>query len=150
MTELVLKRYCYSDTHTEGRLYLPSDEHFYTMERPWIGGVPGGMPFKSCVPDGQYELIPYRRSNGDDVYALRNPDLGVYFTKDEKGDAPGRYKILCHAGNFVEDVVGCIAPGIGTTIHNNRPMVTSSRQAMKRIMAHKWETIIIKPTGGTA
>jgi hypothetical protein len=101
------------------------------------------------VPDGQYELIPYRRTNGDDVYALRNPDLGVYFTKDEKGDAPGRFKILIHSGNFVEDVVGCVCPGKGHTIYQNRPMVTSSRDAMKRIMELKWETIVIEPAGGT-
>ena len=148
MTELVLERYCYADTHTAGRLYLSDNDYLHTMERPWLGGVPGGMPFESCVPDGAYNLIPYQRPNGDDVYALRNPGNGVFLTREEKGAAHGRYLILIHAGNYVDDVVGCIAPGIGKTIHNNRPMVTSSRAAMLRLMAQEWTSITIKPALG--
>jgi hypothetical protein len=112
-------------------------------------GPKGGLPFTSCVPDGSYELIPHKRPNGDDVYALRNTDLGVYYTPEEKGSKQGRFLILFHAGNFVEDIVGCIAPGMQRTIHENRRMVTSSRVAMRRLMQTEWKTLHIIPACGT-
>lgn len=151
MSGLILERYCYSDIATLGKLYLSHNEadFLYTLERPWIGGVPGGMPFESCVPDGRYELLPYTRQNGDEVYALRNPDNGVYFTKAEKGSAPGRYKILIHAANYVDQIAGCVAPGRGKAIHQNKHMVTHSRDAMREIMEYDWPYIEIKPATGT-
>ncbi len=150
--ELYLERYCYSDLATLGKLYLSNHEadFLYTLERPWVGGVPGGMPFESCVPDGDYELIPYTRSSGVQVFALRNPDHGVYFTKAEKGANPGRFKILIHAANYVTDIQGCIAPGLGKTIQTNQHMVTHSRAAMERLMSRRYKSIHITPFEGTA
>ena len=89
MSQLVLQRYAYSETETEGFLWLNADEFVHTLERPWIDGLPGGMPFESCVPDGLYELIPHTRPNGDFVFALRNPDLSVYYTEQERGKETG-------------------------------------------------------------
>lgn len=150
MTQLTLERYCYSETETEGRLYLPGYEDFlYTLERPWIEGPAGGLPFESCVPDGRYELVPHSRPNGDQVYALRNPDLGVFYTREERGTRPGRYLILLHSANWVEQIIGCIAPGLARTIAENKRMVRSSRAAMALIMARKCSSIIIAPVLGT-
>ena len=146
--QLILKRYCYSATETEGRLLLNDNEKLFTLERPWRPGLPGGMPFESCVPDGEYELIPHRRPNGDSVFALRNPDLGVYYTEQERGDRSGRYLILIHSANFVEQVVGCIAPGMVRTIADNRRMVRSSREAMRKIMSHPYTHLSIIPALG--
>lgn len=150
MSELILERCCYSETETEGRLYLPEDDDYlYTLERPWIKGPPGGLPFESCVPDGRYELIPHHRPNGDHVYALRNPDLGVYYTREERADRPGRYLILLHSANWVEQIIGCIAPGKSRTIAENKRMVRSSRDAMREIMSHRRKSIKIVPDCGT-
>jgi hypothetical protein len=149
MKQLLLNRYCYSDTETEGTLWLDDETTLCSLERPWIGGLPGGMPFESCVPDGEYELIPHSRPNGDKVYALRNPDLDVYYTQQERGDRPGRYLILIHAANWVEQVVGCIAPGLTRTIAENKRMVRSSRIAVQQIMARKFDSILIAPDLGT-
>ncbi len=150
MSDLLLERYCYSEIETEGRLYLPEqDDYLYTLERPWIEGSPGGLPFESCVPDGAYELIPHTRPNGDKVYALRNPDLHVYYTREERGDQSGRYLILLHAANWIEEIVGCIAPGLVRTIAQNKRMVRSSREAMRLIMSNKRESIVIKADTGT-
>ena len=147
---LHLERYCYSEAETEGRLYLPEhDDYLYTLERPWIAGPAGGLPFESCVPDGQYELIHYERQNGDHVYALRNTDLGVYFTKQDRGTREGRYKILMHSANKVAQVKGCIAPGLVRTIADDIRQVRSSRRAVAKIMAHKRSSIIIAPDLGT-
>lgn len=149
MTELLLRRYSYAPTETEGRLFLDDEDYLHTLERPWRPGSKGGMPFTSCVPDGSYELLPHKRPDGDEVLALRNPDLGVYYTAEEKGSGPGRFLILIHVGNYVEDVVGCIAPGQQRTIHENRRMVTSSRVAMRRLMQTEWKTLHIIPACGT-
>lgn len=149
MSELILERYCYSETETEGNLFLDNDTRLYTLERPWLDDMPGGRSFESCIPDGEYELIPHTRPNGHDVYALRNPELHVYYTAEERGEQPGRYLILLHAGNYTNDVVGCIAPGMSRTIFRNQRMVTSSRPAMGMIMATEYESIRIVPVLGT-
>ena len=142
--KLELTRYCYSETETEGMLRLGDGTELYTLERPWIAGMPGGVSFESCVPDGEYSLLPHKRPNGDDVFALWNPDLGVYYEKSERGENEGRYLILIHVGNFVDNVVGCIAPGTSRTIHNNMRMVTNSKVAMGKVMADDYDNIIIK------
>lgn len=159
--KLRLVRYAYTDTETLGKLNVPTDTGvatFHTIERRWIEhNDPGGRPFESCIPDGSYALTPYQRTNGDKVFALVDPQLGVYFRAadripDEDGNKVGRYKILIHAGNYVDDVVGCIAPGLSRVIHQNRQMVTSSRAAMQHIRnLLPWEhghTIEIVPTEG--
>lgn len=149
MNTLTLERYAYTETETEGRMRLDDGTTLYTLERPWRAGVPGGVPFQSCVPDGRYELLQHRRENGNVVLALRNPDCHVWYTDQERAGQPGRYLILIHSGNYVEDVVGCIAPGLDRVIHNNRRMVTNSRKAMGRLMAGNYSTLVIKPHCGT-
>ena len=148
MSTLTLDRYCYSDTVTEGKLWLDDETYLCTLERPWKAGMPGGMPFESCVPDGTYELVDHVRPDGSHVFALRNPDLDVYYTAEERGERSGRYLILIHAANFVEQIAGCIAPGMSRTIHDNRPMVRSSREAMRALMSEPRTTILIRPTLG--
>ncbi len=139
MRTLSLNRDPSTDTETMG-LFTFDSVSLFTIERPWIPTDPGGMPFESCVPAGRYDLVPYVRGNGDVVRALVNPGLGVYF-RDKDRPPPGatistvgRYKILFHAGNWVTDVVGCIAPGYGRTVSRKGPMVTDSRKAMKLLM----------------
>ena len=129
----VLNRDPSTDTETMGSLTFDGVSIF-TVERPWVPTDPGGMPFESCVPAGRYKLVPYVRGNGDAVRALVNPGLGVYFRKADRTRDVGRYKILIHAGNWVTDVVGCIAPGYGRTTSAAGPMVTDSRKAMKLLM----------------
>lgn len=145
---MILERFAYTPTETEGRLWLDAKTSVHTLERPWIDGLPGGMPFESCVPDGSYELIPHERPNGDRVYALRNADLGVYYTDQERAGRPGRYLILIHSANWVEQVVGCIAPGLVRTIADNKRMVRSSREAMRKILAKPRKELQIVTTDG--
>ena len=48
----------------------------------------------------------------------------------------GRYLILIHVGNWVRDVVGCIAPALTQVIDkDDEPMVGSSSAAMRGIKA---------------
>jgi hypothetical protein len=83
------------------------------------------------------------------VYALRNPDLAVYYTQQERGNNPGRYLILIHSANWVEQGVGCIAPGLVRTIADNKRMVRSSRLAVSKVMATRYDSILIEPDLGT-
>ena len=130
---ITLDRFAYTATETQGGLIV-RDEVFYTLERPWVKGAHiGGQSFQSCIPDGEYDLRPFTRANGDSVFSLSNPDLGVWVNEDDRPDDWGRYAILIHVGNKVNDVVGCIAPGEARTIYENQVFVTSSRATMNRV-----------------
>ena len=145
MKTLHLERFAYSPTETQGRL----NNKWWSIERPWIkGDKPGGLPFESCIPDGDYKLIKHTRPNGDKVVALENPELGVWYQKEDRPTPWGRYLILIHSGNYVEHVVGCIAPGVSRTIYENRVMVGASREAMKQINVQKYDHLTISPTSG--
>ena len=150
---MILTRYCYGDEATLGRLEFDG-QVLHTLERPWLPGLPGGMPFLSCIPDGEYQLLPHVRPNGDYVLALRNPDLSVWHSTANVPESGGRSLILLHAANYASEIQGCIAPGMGKTILGNRPMVTHSRKAMKALMAYyeekQPESIVIRPTQGTS
>lgn len=127
-----MERFAYLDDCTRGELFI-KNYTFQTVEKPWVKNpeAPGGLPFKSCIPDGEYRMRSFTRSSGDKVFILSNPDLGVYeqeFDMPEPGK--GRYLILIHPGNSSEDVVGCIAPGMSGDVKN----VWNSRKAMASIM----------------
>ena len=154
MTELILERFNYSPTETEGRIKLDDGTTLYTLERPWRPDGPGGMPGESCVPDGRYELLPHvRPSDGADVLALRNPDLHVYYTPAERGDRPGRDLILIHVANWVSELRGCIAPGTERGPLADRVAVKHSADAMDILMdyvdANAVTHLLIRPACGT-
>ena len=131
MKTLVLQREEPTDVETMGRLYL-GDKTLHTVEQEWRPTAPGGESFNSCVPAGRYDLIKHVRPNGQEVVALVNPGLAVFYEDLDRPSSVGRYLILIHPGNTHADVVGCIAPGLG----RSGQMVTSSRDAMKKIMEY--------------
>jgi len=109
---IALVRFSYSPTETEGMLFAPPLEPMWTMEQPWRRGGRGGLPFKSCVPDGEYRLVPFLRDNGQQVWALENHDLGVYVKREDRERDDDRFACLIHPGNVVSHSVGCVLPGI--------------------------------------
>ena len=143
MRTLRLQREIASDIATEGVLTLRGISLF-TIERPWIPTYPGGEPYESCVPAGEYELLDHVRPNGDLVVALVNPGLAVYHMEEDRYNAVGRYLILIHAANWADEVNGCIAPGFQRSVNDRGPMVTRSRDAMRLIMEWEPERIVIK------
>ena len=112
MSRIALSR-SYGETYTAGVFLLPGIE-IYTVERPWVprDDCRGGVPFESCIPEGEYEVRRFTRRNGDLSWVLVNDSLGVYERKEDRPRATDRYSCLIHPGNTVEDVVGCIAPGM--------------------------------------
>jgi hypothetical protein len=151
MNDLTLIRDSYGTKETMGKMFDADGNLLaHTIERPWVPDMnhPGGTSFESCVPDGIYNLVPHTRPNGDKVVALVNPELGVWYGKADRPSTWGRYLVLIHSGNYVDHVVGCIAPGSSRTIYENRPMVTSSRATMKTLEVQQYSRLIIEATQG--
>jgi len=151
MSDLLLVRDSYGPKETMGIMMgSEGDVMAHTIERPWVPDPHhvGGTSFESCVPDGIYQLVPHTRPNGDEVVALVNDDLGVWYQKNDRPGTWGRYLVLIHSGNYVEHVVGCVAPGSARTIYENRPMVTSSRATMEKLDVQRYSRLIIESTRG--
>jgi hypothetical protein len=75
---------------------------------------------------------PHHSARFPNTYALVNEALGVYYQTRPAGQKWGRTAILIHVGNFVTDVIGCIAVGTG---HDSYSSVVSSRVAMDKLRA---------------
>jgi hypothetical protein len=124
---LAIYRY-YNPNGTVGHLKGKGFE-CWTIERPWVNNE----PFKSCVQEGEYGLVPHKSEKYGRTYALVNRDLGVTHQQE-----PGskRYACLLHTANYPEDVEGCIGPGERHIIHDNRLMVTSSRTVLGKLLEY--------------
>lgn len=135
MTDLALHR-MYLPDMTLGRLYVGEDV-YATIERPWIANVdgPGGVLRESCVPDGDYRLIPHESSRFPGTYALINEQLGVWYQQRPAGQSWGRTAILIHSGNWVRNVIGCIAIGMQHGRLGDQRAVIDSARAMREIRA---------------
>jgi len=122
----------FAETFTEGKLHSEHiDRDIFTLERPWFRDPlkPGGLNNVSCVPNGTYELSGFMRPSGDEVPHLVNTQLGVYRFKTSVPPKGGRYLILIHPGNFIKDIIGCIAPGFS----RSTGVVNTSRLAYEMI-----------------
>lgn len=125
-----------------------------TIERPWLENPegPGGKLRESCVPDGLYTLRPHDSKSYPNTYALINEALGVYYQQRPAGQAWGRTAILIHQGNWVRNVIGCIAVGLNHGEMSSEPAVINSLHAMNKLreaLGRKWHTLLIRPTTGT-
>lgn len=150
--ELVLTRFAYTPERTLGQLVV-GGLTLATIERPWIDNPagPGGRPRESCVPEGAYAVRTHNGGAFQRVWALVNPDLGVWYQPGDipKGQRWGRSAILIHAGNCVRDVVGCIAVGRQHGVINGEPAVILSQLAigdMRRTLGRDAHTLIIRST----
>jgi hypothetical protein len=159
---LTLVRHAYLRDCTLGRLYA-GDLTLCTLEEPWIPDPdgPGGQrkePGKreSCVPDGEYRLIPHRRPTGAEVWALVNPALGVYYrgTDIPAGQRWGRSFILIHTGNTTDDIEGCILVGLRHGRLDGKDAVLESRAALERLRGvlgtRETHRLTIRPIAGTS
>lgn len=136
MKHFLIERMPSGEKETQGFMSFPG-ALLATIEQEWREDPsrPGGESNNSCVPAGTYKLIPHVH-HGKDVVALVNEELGVYYLEDDMPAEGGRFLILLHIANWSHDVVGCIGPGLWKTDSYQGPMVKSSSDAMKDIMAH--------------
>lgn len=140
---LLLLRHKYAPSVTLGKLSVDGLE-LCTLEEPWSADPdgPGGQKRtaalrESCVPDGQYVLYPHSGQVHKKVWALVNESLGVYrYDYDmPMGQKWGRASILIHAGNTVDDILGCIVVGISHGKLNGKEAVLESRVALNKLRA---------------
>lgn len=132
---IILERWAdHPDHGVLGEIYHEGKLICKTIERPWVNN----RPFVSCIPARTYELEPFARSNGDEVYCLTNEFGNVVRTKGEMPANGGRYAILIHEGNWMTDFAGCIGPGKGYANDYDsegvkRFMVTNSTDATREL-----------------
>jgi len=74
----------------------------FMLERAWEDNA----PYVSCVPAGEYELIPHVGSKYRDTWALLGRTVSVRPTSHAS-----RSTILFHAANYHYQLSGCLAPG---------------------------------------
>jgi hypothetical protein len=147
---LILSRSTSDEQRTLGTLTV-GFVTYATVERPWLPNPegPGGMRRQSCVPVGEYTVIPHHSANFPNTYALVNHDLGVWYQPHEipAGQKWGRSAILMHVGNLVENVIGCIAVGKEHGTLRGEPAVLRSTLAMReldKILNRHSHTLVIQ------
>lgn len=94
---------------------------FHGIERPWLDN----RPLESCIPTGQYALVPYSSTKYPDVWAFVGGTVGV-----ARGE---RYNCLIHIANYVHDVVGCLGLGMKPGEKDGLPCVWSSGAAIAEL-----------------
>lgn len=112
--DLTLKRTSRTDACTQGTLALPSGLELHSLELTWLPDpdFPGGMPDKSCVPPGIYQLALHDTPKHPKSFALVNIELGVMHEPDP-AYPNARIACLIHVANFPAELEGCI--GVGMT-----------------------------------
>lgn len=124
---LFLRR-AYTDRGVFGRLETPR-RSYHSLELPWLGN----RTSVSCIPEGVYSL-GLRRSG-----VVERTTGGQYLHGWEVQNVPGRTYIMIHPANTIDDLEGCIAPGLSTGVlpDNNRDpqwAILNSFAAFKMLM----------------
>ena len=103
---------------------------WHSMEREDLGNA----PFKSCIPQGTYDLIPHVSRKYGHCYIMVNEDLNVYPYENSPGRPDsGRYLCLfVHRGNYAHNFVGCVGASHGYDIEKD--MLLSSTRAACEIV----------------
>ena len=116
---ITLKRITDDGIQTLGHLHLGNGKVYQTLELAWKNNERQ----RSCIPKG--------------VYKVRKRTSAKYGEHFHILNVPNRDFILLHHGNYHTDILGCILPGKGLADLNKdgRLDVTSSRQAMKELLA---------------
>lgn len=159
--KLELIRIAYLPQVTLGR-WLVGSFLFHTLEEPWRADPdgPGGQrregPLaESCIPDGDYSLVPHNGTTWQGVWRFENPALGVYGFESQipAGARFGRSTILAHSGVSVNSILGCVLLGLGHVYQNGRFEVTDSKAALEKFRSllgigtsHK---VTVRPSAGT-
>lgn len=89
-----------------------------TLEPPWKNNIPR----ESCIPDGIYPLVlEYSPKFNRELWELY--------------EVPGRSEAKIHAANYVDQLDGCIAPGlrVGDINSDGLPDMVESRLSLEKI-----------------
>ena len=86
--------------------------HSFALERAWENN----RPSKSCVPAGEYELVPHKSPRHGQTWALAGRTVSHLPSPLHE-----RNLILFHAANWASQLAGCIAPGYTATVTEAGP-----------------------------
>ncbi|TFH42261.1 MAG: hypothetical protein E4H01_13745 [Lysobacterales bacterium] len=103
---------------------------YFSMEQPDLGNT----PYKSCVPQGDYNLIPWTSPKYGEVYIMVNEDLNVYKFENSPG-RPDNGRFLClfvHKGNYPRNFQGCV--GAGRAYLEEQDMITATASTCKEVI----------------
>jgi len=106
-----------------------------TLDRPWIpvDDAKGGVRSLSCVPVGEYRLVPHSGHRFGEAYAFVNTDLDVYHLPDDvPAEKKGKARTACliHIGNIVSDSIGC------TLVGTERTQMAIKGEPMQAAVSH--------------
>lgn len=105
-----------------------------SLERPWVPGSEGGMPGRSCIPAGKYQLVLHDTEAHPRTFAMVNEALGVYHYNVPQGKQ-GRTACLIHIANRPAELRGCIAFGMKRALLGNDWMIQQSKIAVDTFYA---------------
>ena len=119
-----------------GRMALDGVDFCATCEQPWRDNLQG----HSCIPVGDYQLLPYVSPAHGPTVVFHNPALGIYGTPEmiPHGQQTGRSLCEIHAANWPFQLRGCVA--LGREVINIPPNgmgVTASRVTLAALEA-RW------------
>jgi hypothetical protein len=114
---LTLTRCTSSAKGTFGVLSMDDEPLCVTCEDPWNQN----KRQVSCIPKGIYNVIKRNSPKYKDHWHVQ--------------DVPGRDLILIHAGNTIDDTLGCILVGRAFSHLGKLPSVMQSKEAMSELRA---------------
>jgi hypothetical protein len=116
MKTLTLRRFEQGRDYTLGNLANEQgDFDIFTLEDAWKDN----QKYISCIPQGLYRCVPHNGKKYKDVWRLEN--------------VPNRTAILIHAGNNVNDTLGCILVGMLNLPMADSRVLIDSRIALKKL-----------------
>ena len=120
---IILTRHTQQSTCMPGTVRI-GERSFPTIEQKWNDN----KPFLSCIPPGEYVLVPYRSVRYGRCFVAVNHDLNVYHSQDSAGrPEDGRFKCLYfHRGNYGHNFEGC--GGVGRKWIPAQQMITNTRE----------------------
>ncbi len=134
------KRFCMSEEMGTFSKLFYLNEVFHVVEPPWMDNKPN----YSCIPNGEYALIPYTSERHGETFKLVNIELKVY---PEEAGEDDRFDIILHSGNTVLDTAGCPVVGkdLGFDYVNKKWAVTDSKNSMDKLRSlwHKQKPLKI-------
>lgn len=105
------------------------------VARPWVQN----KKFLSCIPEGDYDLVPWDSPKYGAVVAFVNPGLHIHLDATGIRDELARDKCLIHAANFSHELQGCEAPGVEVVRFPHHGWgVNHSRRTLERLRA-RWK-----------
>ena len=118
--KITLRRISDDGVQTLGHLHIGNGKVYQTLELAWKNNAKQ----ISCIPKGTYKVKKRTSAKYGEHFHILN--------------VPNRDFILIHHANFHSQLMGCIACGKGLSDINkdSRLDVTSSRQAMKELLAY--------------